>query len=154
MFYLFLILWHFIIWELMNSTYYFTNPHEYLVNIFHSPYPHGYSRVLEDSHSFWNNFRTILIAKMLSVFDFFSFKNFWINTLFFNFLVFFGCVALYKVFINVFPKAFYQLIFCIFLLPSALFYTSMIHRDGLIFLSLSMIIYHLFFLSSNHEKLV
>jgi hypothetical protein len=132
----------------------FTNPHEYLINIFQNPYAHGYSRVFEDSHSFWNNFRTNLIAKMLSLFDFFSFKSFWINTLFFNFLVFFGGVALYKVFIKIFPKGFYQLIFCIFLLPSALFYSSMIHRDGLIFLSVSMIIYHLFFLIRLHQPTI
>lgn len=132
----------------------FTNPHEYFVNIFHSPYPYGYSRVLEVSHSFWNNLRSNLIAKILSVFDFFSFKNFWVNTLFFNFFVFFGSVALYKVFIQIFPKAFFQLIFCIFLLPSALFYTAMIHRDGLIFLSLSMIIYYLFYLLANQKNSV
>ena len=124
----------------------FENPHEYLVNIFHNPYVHGYSRLLEDSDSFWNNLRTNLIAKILSVFDLFSFRNFWINTLFFNFVVFFGSVALYKVFIRVFPKAFFQLIICIFLLPSALFFSAMIHRDGLILLSISMIVYHLFFI--------
>lgn len=130
----------------------FNNPREYFLNIFHSPYSYGYSRVLEVSHSFWNNFRSNLIAKILSVFDFFSFKNFWVNTLFFNFFVFFGCVALYKVFIQIFPKAVFQLIFCIFLLPSALFYTAMIHRDGLIFLSLSMVIYYLFYLMANHKR--
>ena len=124
----------------------FQNPHQYFVNFFHNSYESGYSRVFNDYHSYWNNLRTILIAKMLSVFDIFSFKNFWINTLFFNFLIFFGCVALYKVFIHLFPKCFYQLIFCIFLLPSALFFSAMIHRDGLIFLSISMIIYHLYFL--------
>ncbi len=124
----------------------FHNPYEYFANFFHNSYVNGYSRVFDDYHSFWNNLRTILIAKMLSVFDIFSLKNFWINTLFFNFLVFFGCVALYKVFIKIFPKAFYQLIICIFLLPSALFFSAMIHRDGLIFLSISMIVYHLYFL--------
>ncbi len=136
----------------MNSTYCFTNPHEYFVNIFHNPYVHGYSRFLEDSHSFWNNLRTIPIAKMLSVFDLLSFKNFWINTLFFNFFVFFGCVALYKVFIRLFPKALLSTHFCIFLLPSALFYSSMIHRDGLIFLSVSMIIYHFYFLMKTEKS--
>lgn len=120
----------------------FSNPHEYFTNIFHDPYTHGYSRLFEYSHSFWNNLRTILIAKMVSLFDFFSFKNFWINSLFFNFIMFFGSVALYKVFISLFPKATIQLVFCIFLLPSALFFSSMIHRDGLILLSISMIIYH------------
>lgn len=124
----------------------FQNPHEYFANIFRSDYPSGYSRFLDDTKSFWNNLRTLLIGKMLSVFDIFSFRNFWINTLFYNFLVFFGNVALYKVFIRIFPKCVPQLIICIFLLPSALFFTSMINRDGLIFLSLSMIIYHLSFI--------
>jgi hypothetical protein len=125
----------------------FTDPHEYFVNIFHNRYIHGYSRVFDDYHSFWNNLRTNLIAKMISIFDLLSFKNFWINSLFFNFLIFFGSVALYKVFINQFPKAAIQLIFCIFLLPSAIFFSSMIHRDGLIFLAVSMIVYHFYFMA-------
>ncbi len=129
----------------------FQNPHEYLVNIFHSNHAHGYSRLLDDSKSYWNNLRTNIIAKMLSIFDLFSFKNFFINTLFYNFLVFFGFVALYRVFIKIFPGSFYQLIICIFLLPSSLFFSSMIHRDGLILLSLSLIIYHLFFIM-NHKQ--
>jgi hypothetical protein len=124
----------------------FQNPHQYFVNIFHTDYPSGYSRFLDDSKSFWNNLRSILIAKMLSIFDLFSFTNFWINTLFFNFLVFFGNVALYRVFIRVFPKFILQLIILIFLFPSALFFSSMIQRDGLIFLSLSMLLYHFFFI--------
>jgi hypothetical protein len=129
----------------------FQNPHEYFVNIFQPGYPQGYGRLLDDSHSFWNNLRTNLLAKMLSVFDLFSLKSFLINTLFYNFLIFFGCVALYKVFIKIFPKSFYQLIICIFLLPSALFFSAMIHRDGLILLSLSMILYHLFFILNQQQ---
>jgi hypothetical protein len=129
----------------------FQNPHEYLVNIFHTNSPDAYSRLLDDSHSFWNNLRTNLILKMLSIFNFFSFKSFLINTLFFNFLVFFGFVGLYKVFIKIFPTAFYKLIIFIFLLPSALYFTSEIHRDGLILLSLAMLIYHLYFLLDRKD---
>jgi hypothetical protein len=88
---------------------------------------------------------------MLSIFNIFSFKSFLINTLFFNFLVFFGFVALYKVFIKIFPASFYQLIICIFLFPSALFFSSEIHRDGLILLSIGMVIYHLFFILNEHK---
>lgn len=127
----------------------FQNPGEYFSNLFHTDYASGYSRFLDDSKSFWNNLRTILIGKMLSVFDLFSFQNFWINTLFYNFLVFFGNVALYKVFIRLFPKDGLLIILCVFLFPSALFYTSMINRDGLIFLSLSMVIYHVFLILNS-----
>jgi hypothetical protein len=121
------------------------NGREYFSQIFHNPYVHGYSRLFDDYHSFWNNLRTILIVKMVSIFDFFSFKDFWINSLFFNFIVFFGCAALYKVFVRVFPQSGIPLILCIFLFPSALFFSAMIHRDGLIFLAISMVVYHLCF---------
>jgi len=124
---------------------------EYFTNIFLDSHSNGYSRFLDVSNSYWNDTKSNLLYKMLSIFDIFSGKNFFINTLFFNFLVFFGVVALYKVFIKIFPDSFYQLIICIFLLPSALFFTAMIHRDGLILLSISMVIYHIFFLRNDHQ---
>jgi hypothetical protein len=55
------------------------------------------------------------------------------------------------VFIKIFPTSFYQLIICIFLLPSAWYFSSEIHRDGLILLFLSMVIYHLFFMLNEHQ---
>ena len=88
---------------------------------------------------------------MLSVFDIFTRTNFFINSLFYNFLVFFGTVGLYRVFIKIFPAYKYVLISCIFLLPSVVFFSSGIHRDGLMYLSLSMVIYHLFFMMKNNR---
>ncbi len=124
----------------------FQNPQEYFINIFQSNRANSYSGFLESTGSFWNDTRSNLINKMLSIFNIFSITNFFINTLFYNFLVFFGTVALYKVFIRIFPTHKYVLIVIIFLLPSVIYFSSAIHRDGLIFLSISMIIYHLFFL--------
>lgn len=127
----------------------FQNTHEYFVNIFQNPHQNGYGRFLDSSDSYWNDTKSNFMYKLLSIFDIFSGKNFFINTLFFNFLVFFGLVALYKVFIKIFPDSNYKIILCIFFLPSALFFTSMIHRDGLILLSLSMVIYHLYFMMND-----
>ncbi len=127
----------------------FNNTSEYFTNIFHSNHNNSYSGFMESSNSFWNDTRSNLIEKMLSIFDIFSGRNFYINTLFYNFLIFFGCVGLYKVFIKIFPSNSRLLIACIFLLPSFIYFSSGIHRDGLIFLSLSQIIYHLFFLLRN-----
>jgi hypothetical protein len=124
----------------------FQNPQEYFINIFQSNRTNSYSGFLESTGSFWNDTRSNLVVKMLSIFDIFSGTNFFINTLFYNFLIFFGTVAIYKVFIKIFPTHKYVLIVIIFLLPSVIYFSSAVHRDGLIFLSLSMIIYHLFFL--------
>ena len=129
----------------------FSNTREYFTNIFQDSHQNHYSGFLDTTKSFWNDTRSNLIIKMLSIFDIFSGKNFFINTLFYNFLVFFGPVALYKVFIRILPDSFYQLIFCIFILPSALFFSTMIHRDGLTLLALAMIIYHLFFMMNNRQ---
>ncbi len=124
----------------------FTNPREYFTNIFIDTRSNNYSGFFGTSNSFWNDTRSNLIIKLLSIFDIFSGKNFFINCLFYNFLVFFGSVALFKVFIKIFQKSLFALIACIFILPSALFFSSMLHRDGLILLSLSMVIYNLFFI--------
>jgi hypothetical protein len=129
----------------------FHNTSEYFTNIFRSNHNNSYSGFLETSGSFWNDTRSNLIAKMLSVFNIFSGTNFFINTLFYNFFIFFGAVALYKVFIKIFPSYSFVLIGCIFLLPSVIYFTSGIHRDGLIFLSLSLLIYHLSFLLRNKK---
>lgn len=133
-------------YDLMSS-----NPHEYFTNLFTDSYNNSYSGILDTTNSFWNNTKSMIIIKMLSVFDIFSGKNFFINTLFYNFLIFFGVVALYKVFIKIFTTSSYLLIACIFILPSALFFSSMIHRDGLTLLSLSMVIYHLFFMMKDRK---
>lgn len=128
----------------------FHNTSEYFTNIFHSN--NGYSGFLEISDSYWNDTRSNLIVKMLSVFDIFSGKNFYINTLFYNFFIFFGAVSLYKVFIKILPSYSFVLIACIFILPSLIYFTSGIHRDGLLFLSVSMIMYHVSFMLRNKRK--
>lgn len=123
----------------------FSNPKEYFTNIFTAYDFKSYSRFLEISDSFWNDLRSNIIIKMLSIMDIFSGKNLYINTLFFNFLVFFGLVALYKTFITVYKYSKKAVIFCVFILPSAIIFTSAVHRDGLILLALSLIIYSVHF---------
>ncbi len=127
-----------------------SDPYEYLTNIFRSNYA-DYSGFLQSSHSFWNDLRTNIIAKILSVFDIFSFQNFFVNNLFFDFLVFFGAVYLYRVFEKAFPTGKSIVIVCVFLLPSLLYFTSGIHRDGFIFVALSVVVYHFYFILEKKD---
>lgn len=121
------------------------HPIEYFTNLFQDNYHSNYSGLMDVNDSYWNDTRSNVLFKLLSVFNIFSFKNFYINTLFFVYLVFYGNVALYKVFQKIFPQSRLSNILTIFLLPSALLFTSLIHRDGLIFLAISFISYHIFF---------
>lgn len=118
------------------------HPREFFTNILYDPYQKHFSGLLETTDSYWNNLKTNAILKVLAVMDIFSLANFYINTLFFNFIVFFGVVAVYRFFKNLLPKFFWLLIIAVFLFPSTLFFTSMIHRDGLIFLLIGIIILH------------
>ncbi|HUS03059.1 MAG TPA: hypothetical protein VMY77_15080, partial [Chitinophagaceae bacterium] len=64
------------------------DPKEYFTNIFKFNYPN--SGLLDITDSFWNNLRSDVMIKLLSIFNIFSRGNFFINTIFYNFLIFFG----------------------------------------------------------------
>lgn len=128
----------------------FNNPREYFSNIFRTN--NNFSGFLEIKDSFWNNLRTSLIIKLLSIFNIFSRGNFFINTIFYNFFVFFGSVALYNIFINIYADKKKILILCLFLLPSTLYFTAGIQKDGLIFLAIAISSYNLFYLMKGNRS--
>ncbi len=121
-----------------------SDPHEYFTNLFKSSYPGGYDGLFDSFHSFWNDLRNNLVIKLVSVFDIFSRGDYYINSLFFNFIIFFGHIALYRVFIKVYPGKIYPVIIGCFLLPSLLYFSSGIHKDGIVFLLLAILVYAVF----------
>ncbi len=121
-----------------------TNPGKYFTNIFTSDYPGGYSGIFSSFDSYWNDLKGNIIIKLVSVFDIFSRGDYYINSLFFNFLVFIGHVALYRLFIKIFPgKETWVIIGC-FLLPSTLYFSSGIHKDGMVFLLMAILLYYVY----------
>ena len=83
-----------------------------------------------------------IIECMHILFNFLSFDNLYINTLFFSFLTIGGNVALFRVFYEKFGRdALCGL--CVLLLPSVLFWTSCIHTEGIIYAMLGWLFYGL-----------
>jgi hypothetical protein len=121
-----------------------SDPHEYFTNLFRSGYSQGYGGVFDSFQSFWNDLRNNIIIKMLSVFDLFTRGNYYVNSLLFNFFGFLGHVAFYRIFIQIFRKQQLQVIACCFLLPSMLYFTSGVQKDGIIFTTLGMLLYAVF----------
>ncbi|MEO5683719.1 MAG: hypothetical protein ABIQ88_13830 [Chitinophagaceae bacterium] len=68
-----------------------------------------------------------------------SFNNLYINTLLLSFPVFAGNVALFKVFYAVYHKPLPAL--CTLLLPSVLFWTSVVYKDGLFYMAVGFFYY-------------
>ncbi len=96
-------------------------------------------------NSFWNNLGGNIIVKTLGVFNIFSRGNYYINSLFFNFCCFFGHIALYKIFKDIFKQQYWSIIIGAFLLPSTLCYSSIISKDLILFTAISILCYCLYF---------
>ncbi len=118
-----------------------TDPGKYVVNIFTSDYQDGYAGIFNSFNSYWNDLKNNIIIKLVSLFNIFSRGDYYINSLFFNFLIFFGHVILYRLFIKLYPSKKLPVIIGCFLLPSTIYFSSGIHKDGVIFLLLSILIY-------------
>ena len=121
------------------------NPHEYFTNLFRDPYDGGILKFLGTSDSYWNDLKGNAIIKILSVFDILSFGHYYVNVIFYSFLTLYGPIAIYRVMNDVFPKRKIPILIATFLVPSFLYWTSGIHKDGLVFTGIAIIVYNLYF---------
>ncbi|MEZ5027932.1 MAG: hypothetical protein R2765_04015 [Ferruginibacter sp.] len=118
-----------------------THPGTYFTNIFTSGYPGGYGGLFSSFNSYWNDLKGNLLIKLVSMFNILSRGDYYINSLFFNFIIFFGHVVFYKFFVAVFKERKWLVVVGCFLIPSTLYFTSGMHKDGIVFLLLSILIY-------------
>jgi Predicted membrane protein (DUF2142) len=121
-----------------------TNPKEYFSNIFKSPYANGYTNIFDSYASYWNDLRNNLVIKFVSLLDIFTRGNYYVNSIFFSVISFFGHIALYRIFIQLFQQSKWVVLIGCFLLPSALFYSSGMHKDAIIFSAVGMVSYLVF----------
>ena len=123
----------------------FNDPHEYFVNLFHNPYGNGFTKFFSSNDSYWNDLKGNVLIKLFSIFNVLSFGYYYVNVIFFSFLTMFGTVAIYKVMDDVFPGRKMVIVLATFLVPSFLYWTSGLHKEGLIFTGISLIIYSIYF---------
>ncbi|MEO7984645.1 MAG: hypothetical protein ABI688_11230 [Bacteroidota bacterium] len=128
----------------------FHNPHEYFTNLFMDPYEGGVKDFLGSNDSYWNDLKGNVFIKILSIFNILSFCNYYVNVIFYSFITLFGAIAIYRVMIDVFPGKKMAILLATFLVPSFLYWTSGIHKEGLIFTGISLVIYVIYF--STKEK--
>jgi hypothetical protein len=124
-------------------------------------YPHHgdiwsyYENSIVMGHELWTDFHAFLmdngtfdrfihnsLISIHIILNLFSFQNLYINTLLFSFPVFLGTTALFRVFRRHFPGSILTAL-SVYLLPSALFWTSCIHREGALYMSLGFFFYSL-----------
>lgn len=116
------------------------NPFAFLKDIF----IYGYDKsgnLFSGKDTYWNDLKSTLVIKLIAIANVFTNNSYYTNIIFFNFLFLFGLVALFRMFIQIFPNKRFFIIGGIFLLPSTLFWCSGIHKDGLILSALGLIVY-------------
>ena len=122
-----------------------SNPRHYFATIFENPYPGGWGNFFASSDSYWNNLKGNAFVKLLSVFDILSFGHYYVNVIFYSFISLYGPIAIFRVMNDVFPRKKLVILLAAFFIPSFIYWTSGLHKEGLIFLGVSLIIYHLYF---------
>lgn len=124
---------------------------EYFTNLFNDPYnKEGIDSFFGSKDSYWNDLKSNVFIKVLSVFNIFSFGHYYVNVIFYAFVSLFGPIAIYRVMADVFPSQKNIVLLTTFFIPSFFYWTSGIHKEGLIFAGIALIIYHIYF--GNKEK--
>jgi hypothetical protein len=128
------------------------DPREYFTNLFHDPYAkEGLESFFGSKDSYWNDLKANVFIKLLSVFDIFSFGHYYVNVIFYEYLSLFGPMAIYKVLVNVFPSKKNIVLLTVFFVPSFFYWASGIHKEGLIFTGVALIVYHLYFANKENR---
>lgn len=123
-----------------------SNPGEFFSSLFQNGYQDGYTKFLASENSWWNDLKGNFFVKLLAFFNLLSFGNYYINVIFYSFLTLFGPVALYRVIKDVYPGSnSLPLVLATFLVPSFIYWTSGLHKDGFIFLGIALMTYHCYF---------
>lgn len=122
----------------------FSDPWQYLTNLFHTDYPGGWKNIFSNQNSDWNDLKDHIMAKIISVMHIFSFANYYVNVVLYSFITFFGYIFLYKALKGFYGNLSKVATFFLFLTPSCLFWTSGIHKDGLVLLLISVMFYQLY----------
>ncbi len=127
------------------------DPKEYLTNIFIDPYNNeGVSTFFSSHNSYWNDLKYNVFVKVISIFHIFSFGHYYVNVIFYSFISLFGAVAFYRVMIDAVPGKKNIILYSTFLVPSFLYWASGLHKEGLLFIGISLIVFHIYF--GNKEK--
>ena len=122
-----------------------SNPLTFFTDIFINSYKNGYYQFFSSENSWWNDLKSNFFIKILAIFNLLSFGNYYINVIFYSFISLFGPIAIYRVMQNVFPMKKFSILIACFIIPSFLYWTSGIHKEGIIYSAMGMIIFSIYF---------
>jgi hypothetical protein len=132
------------------------DPVRFIAELLENPFEKKYRHFFSSHNSFWNDLRHIYMVKLVAIMNIFSGSNYYINVIFFEFLTFFGPVAIIRVFNHEFKGKLQIIAGAMFAIPSFVFWSSGIHKDGLVFMVIGLITYflHQYFTKTRSVRLL
>jgi len=121
------------------------HPKQYFTNLFYDAQGERVQNFFGSRNSYWNDLKSNIFIKLLSVFDILSFGYYYINVIFYSFITLFGTVGFYRVMREVFPMGKKLMIATVFFIPSFFYWSNGVGKEGLIFTGIALIIYHLYY---------
>ncbi len=133
--------WQFFYMSQHETAFLFTDPVGFVKDLFSYGYESS-GNLFSGVDSYWNDLKTNAFTKFLGLINVFTGASYWVDLVWLNFIYFFGPVAFYRIITKKVNARQFMLIIAVFCIPSFVFWQSGLHKDGLIFLTLSMILYH------------
>jgi hypothetical protein len=112
-------------------------------------YPHGFKGFLSSYNSWWNDIHDTVFIKFLTLINLVTGGNYYVNVIFFAFLFFCASILLYRIFSDSFPDSKTAVLIGCFFVPSVLFWTSGIHKDGMVIVGLGLVVANFYYILKN-----
>lgn len=119
----------------------FENPIAFIKEIFSNPYQKKYSHLFSGTDSFWNDLRHLYMVKLVALMNILSGSRYYVNVILYSFITFSGPIAFIILMKDIFKGKLAIIAGTTFMIPSFLFWTSGIHKDGIIFTIICLIAY-------------
>jgi hypothetical protein len=109
-----------------------TDPAEFMRTTFFFKGNLSLTNFTDGGTSYWNIIKEVLLVKFEAVLDVLSFGNYYVNVVIFCFLIMLGSNAFFRLLERNFSSRSYVNLFSAFLVPSTVFWTSAVYKDGIL----------------------
>lgn len=101
----------------------------------------GLDMGLTSNHSGWTRWQYQLIVMVYACFNFLSLDNVYTNTMLFSFFTLIGKTLFFKVLNRRYPQALVATVLLSFFIPSFVFWTSPIHKEGILIICFGLLLW-------------
>jgi hypothetical protein len=115
--------------------------------------PPDYAKQTVDELFYWPNTPSYTLVRFHALARLVSFGIYQVHAVIFAFLTFIALLALYRMFRQLFPNKRKMIFLAVFLIPSTVYYGSGLHKEGLVVIAMSLILFNLYKLT-GHKKIL